>query len=79
MIWHSGLHVASFIRATHGYVRVCAHVYGNMAYGDVAGVRSRQVSFCLDSSSLVFYQRTSHIYLYSHGGIKWDRIDVNGF
>ena len=75
----SGSHVGSFIRATHRYIRVCAGVYGNMAYCDVARVRSRHLSFCSDSSSLVFYQRTSHIYLYSHGGIKRDRIDVNGF
>ena len=37
------------------------------------------LSFCSDSRSLVFYQRASHIYLYSYGGIKRDRIDVNGF
>lgn len=71
----SGSHVAWFVRATHRYIRVCAGVYGNMAYCDVAGVRSRHLSFCSDSSSLMFYQRTSHIYLYSHGGIKRGRID----
>ena len=62
-----------------GILGFVAGVYGNMAYCDAAGLRSRHLSFCSDSSSLVFYQCTSHIYLYSHGGIKWDRIDVNGF